>query len=184
MGCTIGNCAVPWGCAFPEAQLHAIDVGAPVLRYAYARAQPLGVPIDFSQQNAEATDFEAGSFDLVVSHIMLQETSKSGLVCIFEECQRLLRPRGLMLHLEILRGRTPIEKFMHNWESYNDNETFCRYMTAIDLKVEAVKGGFDPAQARRDEFVPKLDVAATKEPDVKKTGKRSVKKSASKTSPG
>ncbi len=159
MGCAIGNCAVPWGRAFPDAELHAIDVGAPVLRYAHARAQSLGVPVHFSQQNAESTDFEAGSFDVVVSHIMLHETSKSALVRILKECHRLLRPGGLMLHLEIPRGKTVIEKFMHNWESYNNNETFCRYMTNIDLKAEAVKGGFDAAHTLVDEFVPKLDVA-------------------------
>jgi ubiquinone/menaquinone biosynthesis C-methylase UbiE len=159
MGCAIGNCAVPWARAFPDAEMHAIDVGAPVLRYAHARAQALGVPIHFSQQNAESTDFATGSFDVVASHIMLHETSKSALVRILQECHRLLRPGGLMLHLEIPRGKTVIEKFMHNWESYNNNETFCRYMTNIDLKAEAVKGGFDPAKTLVDEFVPKLDVA-------------------------
>ena len=64
-----------------------------------------------------------------------------------------------MLHLEIPRGKTDVEKFMHNWESYNNNETFSRFMTLIDLKAEALKGGFTPEQARVDEFAPKLDVA-------------------------
>jgi ubiquinone/menaquinone biosynthesis C-methylase UbiE len=159
MGCAIGNSSLVWGRAFPAAQVHAIDVGAPVLRYGHARAQALGVPIHFSQQNAEATDFDAASFDLVISHIMLHETSKSALTRIMQECRRLLRPGGLMLHLEIPRGKTVMEKFMHNWESYNNNETFCRYMTDIDLKAEAVKGGFDPTRTRVDEFVPKLAVA-------------------------
>jgi ubiquinone/menaquinone biosynthesis C-methylase UbiE len=159
MGCAIGNSTLVWARAFPQAEVHGIDVGAPVLRYAHARAQALGVPAHFSQQNAEHTSFEAGSFDLVISHIMLHETSKSALVNVLRECHRLLRPGGLMLHLEIPRGKTVIEKFMHNWESYNNNETFCRYMTDIDLAAEAVKGGFDPAKARVDEFVPKLDVA-------------------------
>jgi ubiquinone/menaquinone biosynthesis C-methylase UbiE len=159
MGCAIGNSTLVWGRAFPKAEVHGIDVGAPVLRYAHARAQALGVPVHFSQQNAERTDFADGSFDLVISHIVLHETSKSALVRIMRECHRLLRPGGLMLHLEIPRGKTVMEKFMHNWESYNNNETFCRYMTDIDLKAEAVKGGFDPARTRVDEFVPKLDVA-------------------------
>ncbi len=159
MGCAIGNATLVWARAFPGAEVHGIDVGAPVLRYAHARAQALGVTAHFSQQNAEATDFEAGSFDLVVSHIMLHETSKSALARIMQECRRLLRPGGLMLHLEIPRGKSVIEKFMHNWESYNNNETFCRYMTDIDLKAEALKGGFQAAQVRVDEFVPKLDVA-------------------------
>jgi ubiquinone/menaquinone biosynthesis C-methylase UbiE len=159
LGCAIGNSTVPWGRAFPKAELHGIDVGAPVLRYAHARAEALGVPIHYSQQNAEQTDFETGSFDLVVSHICLHETSKSALTRILRECHRILRPGGLMLHLEIPRGKTAVEKFMHNWESYNNNETFCRYMTNIDLKAEAIKGGFDPDKTRVDEFVPKLDVA-------------------------
>lgn len=159
MGCAIGNSTLVWSRAFPKAEVHAIDVGAPVLRYAHARAQELGVAVHFSQQNAEATDFATGSFDLVISHIMLHETSKSALVKIMKECRRLLRPGGLMLHLEIPRGKTLFEKFMHNWESFNNNETFCRYMTDIDLAAEAVKGGFDPAKTRVEEFAPGLDVS-------------------------
>lgn len=158
LGCAIGNATVVWARAFPKARVHGLDVGAPVLRYAHARAEALGVAVDFSQQNAEQTDFEAGSFDLIVSHIVLHETSKSALPRILGECRRLLRPGGLMLHLEIPRGRTPMEKFMYNWESYNNNETFCRYMSEIDLAAEAVKGGFSAAEVRVDEFVPNLGV--------------------------
>ncbi|MBU3671564.1 MAG: class I SAM-dependent methyltransferase [Sinobacteraceae bacterium] len=159
VGCAIGNSTVVWARAFPTARVQGIDVGAPVLRYAHARAQALGVAVDFSQQNAEQTDFADASFDLVVSHIMLHETSKSALTRVLTECRRLLKPGGLMLHLEIPRGRTDIEKFMHNWESYNNNETFSRYMTDIDLKAEAIKAGFSPEAVLVDEFAPKLDVA-------------------------
>ena len=41
MGCAIGNSTLAWSRAFPKAQVHGIDVGAPVLRYAHARAQEL-----------------------------------------------------------------------------------------------------------------------------------------------
>jgi SAM-dependent methyltransferase len=159
IGCAIGNSTVVWAKAFPKAQVHGIDVGAPVLRYAHARAQALGATIHFSQQNAERTDFPDGSFDLVVSHIVLHETSKSALTRILAECRRLLRPGGLMLHLEIPRGRTPMEKFMHNWESYNNNETFSRYLTDLDLVDEAKRAGFKAGEAAVHEFAPKLDVA-------------------------
>jgi len=159
LGCAIGNSTVVWARAFPKARVHGIDVGAPVLRYAHARAQALGVPVDFSQQNAERTDFADGSFDLVLSHIVLHETSKSALTRVLAECRRLLKPGGLMLHLEIPRGRTDIEKFMHNWESYNNNETFSRYMTDLDLKAETIKAGFAADAVLVDEFAPKLDVA-------------------------
>lgn len=159
MGCAIGNSSVVWARAFPQARVHGIDVGAPVLRYAHARAQALGVPVDFSQQNAERTDFPDASFDLVLSHIVLHETSKSALVRVLAECRRLLKPGGIMLHLEIPRGRTLMEKFMHNWESYNNNETFSRYMTDLDLRGEAIKAGFAPDEVSVEEFAPSLDVA-------------------------
>jgi SAM-dependent methyltransferase len=157
MGCAIGNSSVVWAREFPKARVHGLDVGAPILRYAHARAQALGIAVDFSQQNAEHTDFPDGSFDLVVSHIVLHETSKSALVRVLAESRRLLRPGGLMLHLEIPRGRTHMQKFMFNWEAYNNNETFSRYMTDLDLRGEALKAGFAPDQVRVDQFTPELD---------------------------
>ena len=159
IGCAIGNSTLVWARAFPKAEVHGIDVGAPVLRYAHARAETLGVKVDFSQQNAEHTDFDDGSFDLVLSHITLHETSRSALPRILGECRRLLRKGGITLHLEIPRGRTAMEKFMHNWEAYNNNETFSRFMTDIDLVAEAVKGGFAKHEVKTTDFVPQLDVA-------------------------
>lgn len=156
MGCAIGNSTLEWGRAFPKAELHGIDVAAPVLRYAHARAEALGVSAHFSQQNAEKTDYPDASFDLVLSHIVLHETSRSAIVNIMKECHRLLKPGGLMLHMEIPRGKTPVEKFMFNWETYNNNETFAGFMTDIDLKGTALKGGFDAARTSVEEYVPPM----------------------------
>ncbi len=143
MGCAIGNSTLPWCRAWPEAEVHAIDVGAPVLRYAHARAVALGARVHFSQQNAERTRFDDASFDLVISHIMLHETSRAALPRILAECHRLLRPGGLMLHMEIPRGGTPFEQFMLEWETYNNNERFAGYMTDADLPRLAASAGFD-----------------------------------------
>lgn len=142
LGCAIGNSTLPWARAYPSARVDAIDIAAPQLRHGHARAESLGVAVHFSQQNAEATDFAAQSFDLVVSHIVLHETSRSALRQLLRECHRLLRPGGWMLHLEIPRGRTPLEQFLMNWESHNNNETFGELMTDIDLTAEAVAAGF------------------------------------------
>ncbi|MBK6597736.1 MAG: class I SAM-dependent methyltransferase [Proteobacteria bacterium] len=161
MGCAIGNSTLVWARAFPAAEVHGIDVGAPVLRYAHARAQSMGVPVHFTQANAESTGFPAGGFDLIISHIMLHETSKSAIVNVMRESLRLLAPGGLMLHLEIPRGDNLMEQFMHNWESYNNNETFARYMTGLDLKAVAVQGGFDPVKTYVDHFSPGYDVEKT-----------------------
>ena len=152
LGCAIGNSILPWARRFPDSEVQAIDVGAPVLRYAHARAESLSVAVHFSQQNAEHTDFESGSFDLVLSHIMLHETSRSALPNILRECHRLLRPGGIMLHLEIPRGRNALEKFLYNWETYNNNETFAGFMTDLDLQELAVTAGFDSQHALNRDF--------------------------------
>ncbi len=148
MGCAVGNSTLPWHAAYPDAELHAIDVAAPCLRFAHARAEAYGVPVHFSQQNAEATGFDDGSFDLIVSHIMLHETSKPALSNILRETRRLLAPGGLTLHLDVPRGAEPFEQFMMQWECYNNNETFAAYLTEANLEEIAVRAGFAPDDVR------------------------------------
>ena len=121
-------------------------------------AESLSVAVHFSQQNAECTDYEDGSFDLVVSHIMLHETSKKALPRIFAETRRLLRSGGRMLHFDIPRGDTLFDQFMHDWESYNNNESFARCMTDIDLVAEAVKGGWPADEVGLELMKSNLDV--------------------------
>jgi ubiquinone/menaquinone biosynthesis C-methylase UbiE len=123
-----------------------------MLRYGHARAEALRVPVHFSQQNAERTDFPAASFDVVISHLALHETSRSALPRILAECHRLLKPHGVMLHLEIPRGATSAEKFFYNWEVYNNNETFAQFLTDLDLAPLAVAAGFSAAKTRYEPY--------------------------------
>ena len=144
MGCTVGHSTLPYAEYFPEAEIHAIDVGAPVLRYAHARAQILGTTVHFSQQNAEHTSFPDGSFDLVVSHILLHETNTAALRNIIAECHRLLAPGGVMIHAEVpqYEGLDPFTQFLADWDTYNNNEPFWGAMHDADLEQLAVDAGF------------------------------------------
>lgn len=101
MGCGIGTSTVPAATCFPQAEVHGIDVGASMLRYAHARAEHLGVAIAFSQQSAELTDFPDQSFDLVYSCVMFHETSDAAVRNILAESRRLLRLGGIAVHLEV-----------------------------------------------------------------------------------
>ena len=101
LGCGIGTSTVPAATAFPEAEVHGIDVGASILRYAHARAEHLGAAVHFSQQSAEATDFPDGHFDVVYSCVVLHETSPAAMAQILVESRRLLRPGGIAIHLEV-----------------------------------------------------------------------------------
>ncbi len=145
MGCAVGHCTLPYTEAFPDAEIHAIDVGAPVLRYAHARAESLGKAIHFSQQNAEATDFADASFDLIVSHILLHETSHKALYNIMQECHRLLAPGGLVLHGDVPffnQDAEPFTAFTRDWSTHYNAEPFWGTLHDMDLIEPAVKAGF------------------------------------------
>ena len=146
MGCSVGHSTLPYTEAFPEAEVCGIDVAAPMLRYAHARAEALGAVVHFSQQNAEKTEFEDGSFDLIVSHILLHETSEKAIHNIMRECHRLLGKGGLMLHAETppYKGLDAFDAFMLDWDTRNNNEPFWARAHEIDLKKLAHYGGFDP----------------------------------------
>ena len=144
MGCTVGHSTLPYVDAYPDAEVFAIDVGAPVLRYAHARAETLGKRVHFSQQNAEHTDFADASFDLIVSHILLHETSSAAIRAIMRECHRLLKPGGLMLHQEVpqYEGMPPYDAFILDWDTYNNNEPFWGTVHSMDLQKRAESAGF------------------------------------------
>ena len=145
MGCSVGHSTLPYTDAWPGAEVHAIDVAAPMLRYAHARAESKGKAVHFSQQNAEKTDFEDGSFDLVVSHILMHETSDKAVKNVMAECNRLLAPGGLMAHAETppYEGMEPFDAFMLDWDSTNNNEPFWRRSHELDLPKLTRDAGFD-----------------------------------------
>jgi ubiquinone/menaquinone biosynthesis C-methylase UbiE len=150
VGCTVGNSLVAVARTFPDAEVHGIDVGASVLRYAHARARHLGVPIHFSQQNAEQTDFPDGSFDVVYSSAVLHETSAKAVRRIFAECLRVLRPGGVMIHLEVpFRAETAdaFDWVRADYESRYNNEPFWMGAVTADLADLAGNVGFADAAA-------------------------------------
>lgn len=101
LGCGVGASLVPVAQAFPDAQVHGIDVGGAMLRYARARAAHLGVAAHFSQDDAERTRFDDASFDVVFSCALMHETSATAMARILAESRRLLAPGGLAVHLEV-----------------------------------------------------------------------------------
>ena len=145
MGCSVGHNTVPIHREFPDAQCHAIDIGAPMVRYARLRAAGLGAHISFDRQNAECTNFEDRSFDLVVSQILLHETSPQATGRIFAESLRLLRHGGVAVHLEVpvrYEHCDVYEQFFRSWEQYYNNEPNIEGVASTDLHALAEQTGF------------------------------------------
>jgi len=147
MGCTVGHATLPYAQAFPTAEVYAIDLGAPVLRYGHARAEALGESVHFSQQNCEETDFPDEKFDLIVSHIVLHELPPEALRRTFAECHRLLKSGGLMVHADFpgYEGVDHLSQSMIDWDTYNNHEPFWGPMRDMDLVAESAATGFTTA---------------------------------------
>lgn len=154
LGCTVGNSLVAVARAFPDAEVHGIDVGAGLLRYARARAASLGISLHVSQQSAESTNYADGSFDFIFSSAMLHETSARALPRILRECHRLLKPSGVMAHLEVpfrLDTADAASLLKADYESRYNNEPFWLGATATDFEALARNVGFiDTAAGYQD----------------------------------
>lgn len=125
---------------------------APLLRYAHLRAVALGHEVHFAQENAERTSFPDGHFDLVVSHILLHETSGRAMPRIFRECFRLLAPGGYMIHADLppFDAMDPLTQFVLDNETHYNNEPFWGAMRETDQVELAVRAGFPRDDVRFD----------------------------------
>ena len=143
MGCGPGFTTLPWKEAFPDAEVHGIDVGAPQVRYAHGRAEALGVPVHYSQQNATATDFPDGYFDIVVSMLVTHECPQPVIRGLFKEAHRLLAPGGVTFHDGgASYASDPFENLLTSWFGNNANEPFSAGFKSLDYDEAFLAAGF------------------------------------------
>ena len=145
MGCTVGNSLVAVAHGFPQAEVHGIDVGVGLLRYAQARAAGLGAALHFKQASAEDSGYPDNHFDLVFTSAMLHETSAKALPRIIKECFRVLRPGGVMAHLEVPFRADDADAFAllrADFEARYNNEPFWMGAVSADLAGLARRSGF------------------------------------------
>ncbi|MFO1426788.1 MAG: class I SAM-dependent methyltransferase [Steroidobacteraceae bacterium] len=155
MGCSAGASSVPYAQSFPQAEVHAIDIGAAMLRYASARAEALGARVHFHQMDCGATRFPDGHFDLVVSHNLFHEVSDETRNATFRECWRLLAPGGIALHQDVAiqnATRTPFEQAERAYDVYYNDEPFWEDYADADIDAELVAAGFPAATVREVEL--------------------------------
>lgn len=170
--CSVGASATPYAEAFPEAEIHAIDIAPGMLRYGHVRAELLGQQIHFHQMDAGATSFEEGSFDLVVSHNAMHEMPAASQAAMFAESFRLLKPGGLCIHQDVplrFEEKDSFEKAELLFDKWFNGELYWSDYAQNDCEQLFDQAGF-PSQLRRCGFFSQLDntmqwyVAAAQKP--------------------
>ena len=143
-GCTVGHNTCAWKTTYPAAEVTGIAVAAPCLRYAHARAGLQGQPVHFRQMNATALDFPDDSFDVVFSSMFLHELPVKDIHAALGEAYRVLRPGGLMLHMELPPNAAldPYDAFYLDWDAYYNNEPFYKAFRDQDYRALCRAAGF------------------------------------------
>jgi SAM-dependent methyltransferase len=136
IGCGLGHNTLPIAQAFPDAEVVALDVGVPMLRYGHARAQSLGIHnVTFMQLDAATTGFADESFDWIQTTMFLHETSFHAIHRIMSEIHRMLRSGGITMHIEQPQYTPEMDLFeqtIRDWDAFYNNEPFWGVMHDID----------------------------------------------------
>ncbi|MSR00315.1 MAG: class I SAM-dependent methyltransferase [Gammaproteobacteria bacterium] len=129
---------------FPKAQIWGCDPSERMLEQAQRIANEQKFKWRLFVGSGEATGFEAESFDLVTSYIVLHEIPAEATDAQFREAFRLLRPDGDILFTDVTRY-SALDKRAVRWAEYNavnGGEPFWREAASIDLAAAARAAGF------------------------------------------
>jgi len=144
-GCSAGSSSTPWALKFQDSEVHAIDVGPSMLRYAHARAESLGARVHFQQMDAGNTEFEDDYFDLVVSHNAMHEMPQKTTEKMFKESYRILKSGGIAIHQDVplrFSELAPFEEFDASWDQNNNGEPYWNTYASNDPRKMFIDAGF------------------------------------------
>jgi len=146
IGCSAGAASAAYAAHWPDTEVHAVDLGAAMLRYAHARAESLGVGVHFHQMDASAMGFADESFDLVVSHNLMHEIGEAKRRAMFRESLRLVRPGGIVIHQDVAIRNQPtiVHQVERDWDTHFNGEVHWNTYATADLAADMRAAGFAP----------------------------------------
>jgi len=142
LGCGFGKSTWPLKRAFPRAEVIGVDLAAPCLALACARAAAQGLAIRFRQADAANTGLETGSAGLVTATMLIHELPLQALAATFSEAARLLAPGGLLRILDFQFTGEPLRDLMMREHGARNNEPFMPPMMSADTTAMAQSAGF------------------------------------------
>jgi ubiquinone/menaquinone biosynthesis C-methylase UbiE len=144
IGCSAGAAACAYSAHYVEADIHAVDIGAGMLRYAHARAESLDVRVLFHQMSGTALKFDDATFDLVVSNNLLHEIGRENRRAMLRESRRVLAPGGITIHQDvpIRAAPTAVHQVERGWDEKFNGEIFWNTYAGDDLLADMRAAGF------------------------------------------
>lgn len=144
IGCSAGAAACGYAAHYADAEVHAVDIGAGMLRYAHARAEALGVRVIFHQMSGAELKFPDSSFDLVVSNNLLHEIGRDSRRRMMREARRVAAPGGIVIHQDVPIRSAPtlVAQVERGWDEKFNGEIFWNTYAGDDLLADMRSAGF------------------------------------------
>jgi ubiquinone/menaquinone biosynthesis C-methylase UbiE len=148
LGCSVGQATNRLKARFPDAEVWGLDVGAPMVRYAHARAIEMGLAVNFIQALAEDMPFADGHFDMVFAYILFHELPIAVIPQVLAEARRVLRVGGTFVIFEFpsaSQNLPPATRFMIDYDSRDNCEPYSPDFVHADFRGMIAAAGFDVA---------------------------------------
>ena len=126
LGCSAGATTTALKLHHPGAEVHGIDISAPMVRYAHLRAIEQGVEVHFRQMPAETLAYGDGEFDMVLAMLLFHEVPVDVGRRIVEQAFRVLRPGGTFTVLDFVgvRERDVYSMFFAEMDAADNGEPY------------------------------------------------------------
>jgi ubiquinone/menaquinone biosynthesis C-methylase UbiE len=157
------------GLSFPhypaDVEVTGVEPSAPMLRRAKQRAEELGLDVTLVQAPAEELPFHDGSFDTVVSLVVLCTVRDQEAA--LAEMRRVLRPGGRLLFIEHVRSDDPAvarrqDRYARPWGWFA-----CGCQPNRDTLAAIEHAGFEVVEVEHEE---RPEIPALVRPHVKGWG--------------
>lgn len=153
-GCSAGQSTTAWKERLPNAEVHGIDIGAPMVRYAHKRAVDMNLDVHFKQMAVEDLKYPDNSFDIVYARILFHELPEDIAAKAVREAFRVLRPGGVYCVVDFANRPgvtgTPIEAYHRFYDSRDNGEPYASAFVYSDFTGMLRRTGFSEVHENFD----------------------------------
>ena len=145
LGCANGTETIAYKQHWPDAEVHGVDLSGPFVRFAHIWAEDNGLELHFHQMNAAEMSFPDGHFDLILPHILFQETWFDIQDSIMAEIKRLLAPGGHFVNIDVPYQPDAItipKQVTNAWQVENNGEPYWTGFADRNVKADLEAAGF------------------------------------------
>lgn len=149
MGSSTGHYTLALAETYPDAEITGVELSLQLLEHARRVGNNYRYSWKLYQRAAEATGFEANTFDLVTSYILLHELPADAIRAVFAEALRVLKPGGDIVMSDVTRyaDLDKIGEWRADRLARYGGEPHWRSSASLDLGATALEVGFQDVTA-------------------------------------